>query len=131
MAFAHSSERHLGGVLHWHWLLALALAAGFVLLVAARILAGGSPMVTTDKPDYGGYETCEENAHLALGDEFLRHLAACEGQFVDEQRHREADTGQTSHAEDMFPLDAVGQACNARLHRQEAGQENAQRFAHR
>ena len=43
-------------VLHWQGLLALALIVVFTVSVVARIGAGGVPTVTTDQPEYGGYD---------------------------------------------------------------------------
>ena len=56
MAFAHSHERHLRGVRYWRWMLAFVLVAALATFVVTRILAGGSPTVATDKPDYGAFE---------------------------------------------------------------------------
>jgi len=50
------STSRFASLLRWQWLVAVALVAVIALVVATRILAGGSPNVATDKSDYGAFE---------------------------------------------------------------------------
>ena len=78
-----------------------------------------------------GYDACDEDPDLSLGDEGFELLGvgADEGEFVDEEGHGEAYAGEEADAGDLGPGDASGEFGEAGAYGDPCGEDDAEGFS--